>query len=182
VGSSDIALKGTRAGATWQDRPMRRALLVLLSLVALVGAGCGDGDGGSDGATSKQDYGRELSRATAGLQQAFEELRKSTSEATTVKASGERLAAGATALEKAADNFEGIEPPKASTAAHRKLVEGLNDLATVFRRGADAAKRNDAKGLQEALAGLTTSKGVREITEAQRELERQGVKVTTTAG
>lgn len=163
---------------------MRHRLVLLLSLVALVAAGCGGDDGGSGagGQTSKQEYGRELSRATGALQQAFEELTKTTGSATSLKDSGQRLQRGARALDEAADDFGDIEPPKASTGAHDKLVAGLHDLADTFRKGADAARRNDAKGLQQALQGLTTSKGVREITEAQRELERQGVKVTTTAG
>jgi hypothetical protein len=156
---------------------MRRALLLLLSLVALVAAGCGDSGGGS----GKQDYERELTRATGSLQQAFDGLRKSTSEATTPKASGERLAAGAKALDRAAGDFADIEPPEDATAAHRKLVAGLRDLAATFRKGADAAKRNDEAGVQRALEGLASSKGVREITQAQDELERQGISVTTTA-
>ena len=162
---------------------MRHRLVVLLSLVALVAAGCGgdDGGGGSE-PTSKQEYGRELSQATGALQQAFEELSKTTGSTASLRDSGHRLERGAAALDQAADAFGDIEPPKDATGAHRKLVSGLHDLAATFRQGADAAKRNDAKGLTEALQGLTTSKGVQEITEAQSELERQGVKVTTTAG
>src|SRR3954463_11729818 len=72
VGSRAIAQKGTRragrsaapCGArrlpseSGRIAGMRRPLLVLLMLVALVGAGCGGDDGGGGGqATSKEDYG-----------------------------------------------------------------------------------------------------------------------------
>jgi hypothetical protein len=165
---------------------MRHPLVLLLMLIALVAAGCGGDDGGSGSgegqAVSKQEYGKQLAAAGQTLQKTFSDISDQTSGNASSKEVGARLEEGAKALDGAVVKFEAITPPVAVKAAHAKLVEGLGELADVFRKGAAAARKNDTASLTEALKGLASSDGVKKITEAQNELKKQGVTPTTTSG
>jgi hypothetical protein len=164
---------------------MRRPLVLLVLLLALVVAGCGGGGdkGGSDGGggqVSKQEYGKQLAAAGETLQKTFADISDQTSGETSAKQVGQRLADGAKALDQTVAKFKAITPPAAVKAAHDKLVAGLGELADIFRKGATAATKNDTASLTKALQGLSSSDGVRKITEAQQELKKAGVTVTTT--
>jgi hypothetical protein len=165
---------------------MRHPLVLLLTLIALVAAGCGGDDGGSgsgDGqAVSKQEYGKQLAAAGQTLQKTFSDISDQTSGNASSKEVGARLEEGAKALDGAVVKFKAITPPATVKAAHAKLVEGLGELADVFRKGAEAARENDTASLTEALKGLASSDGVKKITEAQNELKKQGVTPTTASG
>jgi uncharacterized protein YukE len=156
---------------------MRRSLIVLSVLTALIAAGCG---GGGDQATSKDDYGKQLAQAGQTLQKTFADISDQTGAGTSAKQIGDRLDKGASALDDAATKFNDIKPPSDAQSAHQKLVDGLKELAGVFRQGADAARKNDTASLTKSLQGLSTSDGVKKITEAQQELKNKGIQVTTT--
>ncbi|HMJ35721.1 MAG TPA: hypothetical protein VK501_17575 [Baekduia sp.] len=156
---------------------MRRSLIVLSVLLALIAAGCG-GSGGA--ATSKDDYGKQLAQAGQTLQKTFADISDQTGSGTSAKQIGDRLDRGAAALDDAAKKFDAIEPPSDAKSAHQKLVDGLKELAGVFRQGAAAARKNDTASLTKSLQGLSTSAGVKKITEAQQELKDKGIQVTTT--
>jgi hypothetical protein len=156
---------------------MRRSLIVLSILLALIAAGCG---GGGGAATSKDDYGKQLAQAGQTLQKTFADISDQTGSGTSAKQIGDRLDRGAAALDDAAKKFGAIEPPSDAKSAHQKLVDGLNELAGVFRQGAAAARKNDTASLTKSLQGLSTSAGVKKITEAQQELKDKGIQVTTT--
>ena len=155
-----------------------RPIALLLLVIALVAAGCG-GDSESDSKSSKQDYGNALAQAGQTLQKTFADIADQQGASTSSAEIGQRLERGATALDDAATKFGKITPPKDAASAHKKLVEGLQELADVFRKGGDAARKNDTKTLSTALQGLTNSDGVKKITEAQEELKKLGVTVTT---
>jgi acyl-CoA reductase-like NAD-dependent aldehyde dehydrogenase len=159
---------------------MRRPLIVLAALLALVVAGCGGGDG--DASSSKEDYSKELAQAGQTLQKSFAGISDETGANTSAKQIGDRLDKGATALDAAARKFGAITPPDAAKAAHQKLVEGIKELAGIFRRGAAAARKNDTASLTKALQGLSTSDGVKKITEAQQELKANGITVASSGG
>jgi hypothetical protein len=155
-----------------------RRLVPFALVLALVAAGCG----GSDGGTSKEDYAKSLGQAGQTLQKTFSDILAQTGSGTSTKETGDRLDRGAKALDDAAKRFDDIEPPSDAEAAHAKLVDGLHELAGVFRKGADAARKNDTKALTQTLQGLATSEGVKKITEAQKDLEAKGITVSTTGG
>jgi len=158
---------------------MRRPFVLLATLLALLlVAGCGGG-GGDEKSSSKSDYGKELAAAGQTLQKTFADIGDATGASTSSKQIGDRLDKGATALDDAATKFGAIEPPDEAKSAHQKLVDGLKELADVFRKGADAARKNDTATLTKALQGLATSDGVKKITEAQKELKDAGITVTT---
>jgi hypothetical protein len=155
-----------------------RRLVAFALVLALALVGCG----GDDGGTSKQDYAKSLGETGQTLQQTFSDILAQTGSGSSNKQTGDRLERGAKALDDAADRFDKIDPPSDAKSAHAKLVEGLHDLADVFRKGAESARKNDTKSLTSTLQGLATSEGVKKITEAQKELEAKGITVTTTAG
>jgi uncharacterized protein YukE len=156
---------------------MRRLLIVLTVLIALVAAGCG---GGGDKHASKDDYGEQLAQAGQTLQKTFADISDQTGSGTSAKEIATRLDRGAAALDQAAKRFADIQPPSDVKSAHQKLVDGLEELAGVFRQGATAARKNDTANLTKSLQGLSTSDGVKKITEAQQELKAKGIQVTST--
>jgi uncharacterized phage infection (PIP) family protein YhgE len=158
---------------------MRRALVLLTLIVALVASGCG-GDSNSK-ATTKDEYGQQLAQAGQTLQKTFADIADQTGSSTSSAQIADRLDKGATALDDAAKKFAEITPPSEVKGAHQKFVDGFKELAGVFRKGADAARKNDTTTLTKALQGLTTSDGVKKITEAQKELETKGITVPTTS-
>jgi predicted small secreted protein len=160
---------------------MRRVLILLVALLALIVAGCGGGSDSGSG-TSKEQYGKEIQQAGQTLQKTFADISDQTGSATSSKQIGDRLDKGATALDDAAKKFGDITPPEEAKAAHQKLVDGLSELADVFRKGADAARKNDTASLTKELQGLTTSDGVKKITEAQQELKAAGINVGGSSG
>ena len=156
---------------------MRRAIVLLVTVLVVVLAGCGGDD--SSKTSSKDEYGQQLAQAGATLQKTFADLGDATGSSTSSKQIGDRLEKGAIALDGSAKKFGAITPPSEVKAAHQKLVDGLEELADVFRKGAAAARKNDSATLTKALQGLATSDGVKKITEAQKELTAQGITVTT---
>ncbi|MDX6687186.1 MAG: hypothetical protein QOF26_2529 [Baekduia sp.] len=159
---------------------MRRALTILTVVTALVAAGCGGGgDGNGNGkALSKAEYGKRMAATGQTLQKAFADIGDQTGAKSTPKQVGDRLDRGATAVDTAVKQYSALTAPAAAKPAHAKLVAGLHELATELRKSATAARKNDAKGLNAGLQGLTTGDGIKKITEAQKELTAQGIKVT----
>jgi hypothetical protein len=156
---------------------MRRPLIVLPLVLALIAAGCGGGGGGG---TSKDQYGQQLARAGESLQKTFADISDQSGAGTSPTQIAARLDRGGAALDDAAKKFAAIHPPSSAKGAHQKLVDGLHELAGVFRDGATAARKNDTATVTKALQGLSTSDGLKKITEAQQELKAAGIQVTTT--
>jgi hypothetical protein len=154
---------------------MRRALVVVLMLAVVV-AGCGGANTGGK-MSPKQAYARQLADAGKPLQDAFADADQTNAKISTAQIIG-HLEQQATAVESAIKKFRAITPPAGLESTHRKILEGLQQLADSFRKGAEAARRHDTKSLATALRKLPTSDGVKKLTEAQGELKAQGVTVT----
>jgi hypothetical protein len=156
---------------------MRRALVVVVAVLAVVAfAGCGD-DGDSK-ASAKQVYARQLGEAGKPLQEAFSDADQAGANVSSAQIIG-HLDEQAATVEDTVKKMEAITPPAGLAATHRKLVDGLQQLADSFRKGAEAARRKDTKSLTTALRTLPNSTGVKKLTEASAELKKQGVTVTT---
>jgi hypothetical protein len=160
---------------------MRRALVVGLVavLAGVLVAGCGGGDGGEK-ASAKQVYARQLAAASEPLQKAFSDSDQAGANVSSAQIIS-HLDDEAAVVEDAVKKIRAIDPPAAVASTHRKLVEGLRELAASFREGAKAARRKDTKSLATALRELPRSEGVKKLTQAQAELKAQGVTVTTKA-
>lgn len=160
---------------------MPRAFVLLLTLVALIVAGCGGGDdgdsgSGSDGqATTKAQYTQQVRSAGAALQKSFADISDQTAADTTSANVAKALDTGVATLDQTVKQFKAITPPKNAAAAHQKFVEGFEDLTGAFREAADAARKNDTAALNKALQGLAAGEGVKKITEAQKELKALGI-------
>jgi hypothetical protein len=166
---------------------MRRAFVLLFTLVALVViAGCGgsdgdDGGGGGDsgGSSSKTEYREQVKQAGQSLQKTFADISDQTGANTTPANVGAALDKGVAALDQIVAKFKKISPPKGAEAAHTKLTDGFAELADAFRESATAARDNDTKSLNTALQGLAGGDGVKKITEAQKELKALGITFTS---
>jgi hypothetical protein len=157
---------------------MRRALVVVVAVLAVVFiAGCGGDDGGGK-ASAKQVYAQQLADAGKPLQETFSDADQAGGNVSSAQIIG-HLDEQATTVEDTVKKMEAITPPAGLESTHRKLVAGLRQLAGSFRKGAEAARRKDTKSLATALRTLPTSTGVKKLTEASAELKQQGVTVTT---
>ncbi|MET0601523.1 MAG: hypothetical protein ABW167_05990 [Baekduia sp.] len=157
---------------------MHRALVGLLAVLAVVVfAGCGGDDGGGK-ASAKQVYAKQLADAGKPLQEAFADADQSGANVSSAQIIG-HLGEQAVTVQDTVKKMQEIKPPAGLEATHRKLIDGLQQLAGSFRKGAEAARRKDTKSLAAALRTLPTSTGVKKLTEASAELKQQGVTVTT---
>jgi len=162
---------------------MRRALPLLVLVLALVAAGCGGGDDDgskttsttSSSSSSKQAYAAQLQQASATLQKTFGDISDQTGSNTSSKQIGDRLQKGAVAVDQSADKFAKITPPPAAQAAHQKLVTGLHEIAAELRKAATAARANDSKALATALKALLQGDGAKQLTAATAELKALGL-------
>ena len=157
---------------------MRRALVVVVAVLAVVAfAGCGGDDGGGK-ASPKQAYAQQLADAGKPLQEAFSDADQAGANVSSAQIIG-HLDEQAATVEDTVKKMKAITPPAELAATHRKLVDGLQQLADSFRKGAAAARRKDTKSLTTALRTLPNSTGVKKLTEASAELKAKGVTVTT---
>jgi hypothetical protein len=157
---------------------MHRALVGLLAVLAVVVfAGCGGDDGGGK-ASAKQVYAQQLADAGKPLQEAFADADQAGANVSSAQIIG-HLGEQAVTVQDTVKKMQAIKPPAGLEATHRKLIDGLQQLAGSFRKGAEAARRKDTKSLAAALRTLPTSTGVKKLTEASAELKKQGVTVTT---
>jgi hypothetical protein len=157
---------------------MRRVLVGLSAVLAVVViAGCG-GDDTDSKASAKQVYAQQLADAGKPLQEAFSDADQAGANVSSAQIIG-HLDEQAATVEGTVKKMEAIKPPAGLASTHRKLVSGLQQLADSFRKGAEAARRKDTKSLTTALQALPKSTGVKTLTEASAELKKQGVTVTT---
>jgi hypothetical protein len=154
---------------------LRRLIVALAALaLALAGAGCG---GGGDGGADKDAYVKEFNKADVALERTLTGIGDDIRKRTSGREVGDKLDEGARALDRAASSFGAIDAPSDADAAHRKIVDGLHRLATLFRDSAGAARADDVARLTRTLRGLESSPGAREIRAAQEELKAKGYAV-----
>jgi hypothetical protein len=144
-------------------------LAPVATAVALVVSGCGGG-------TAKNDYVDSINKAQATLNTQLSSLGSGLSAGDTA-AAATQLDKGGKAIDAAADNFNGIQPPDDAAGAHKKIVDGLHKLAATFREAADAARSKDLDKLSKTLTDIQTSAGAKELQAAQEELVANGYKV-----
>jgi hypothetical protein len=142
-----------------------RSFVLLAVTAALALAGCGTGE--------KNDYVQSVNEATTEMTKALSSVGNV---GTDPAAMATTLQKGSDAIEKAATDFEAIDPPDNAKHAHTLMVDGLHSLATTFEEAATAAKAKDTQKVVEALGSIQTSEGAKKIQQAQTELQKNGYK------
>jgi hypothetical protein len=150
---------------------MRRTLLLLTTLPALVAAGCGGSD---EPATDAKAYQRDLDATATTLSKTFDKVGAGLSSGSSLTSLAGALDQGATVLHKAADDFDAITPPKQAQAGHDQLVEGLDELATSFADGAKVTRSADPEKITAAMRAVQSSPGTKKVGAAEKKLEAAG--------
>jgi hypothetical protein len=150
------------------------ATLAALAL-ALVAAGCGSGGGGGD-ELSKAQYEQHLQADSQAITKAFTPLRKPPR---TLAQLASQLKVGEAKLHEAADDLDGVKPPKNVQADNAALAKGLRTLADELELLRTAAVKNDANLVQKALAGLEKSHALLDARKATDDMKKKGYKLGT---
>jgi soluble cytochrome b562 len=143
---------------------MKRSLLLALSTISLLLAGCG-----GDGRLSKAEYEETVRSAYGAVQQAFRE--------TNVDSANElaaRVEAAQDQLREAASKLEDVEPPKEVEAENREIAEGMRAYAEDLDRLRNAAERGDVRTIEDINARITQNESVGQIAEAAEEMKFKG--------
>src|SRR4051812_31765165 len=142
-----------------------RTFMVLAVTAALALAGCGTAE--------KNDYVSSVNQATTEMTKALSSVGNVGSDPAQMAVT---LQKGSDAIEKAATDFEAIDPPDNAKHAHGLMVDGLHSLATTFKDAADAAKAKDTDKIVAALGNIQSRDGAKKIKQAQTELKKNGYK------
>ena len=132
-----------------------RCIAVLLAVLAIAAAGCGDDDeasrdggssaGAATGSTdaarlSKEQYEEQVSAILKETEQS--------NEAAGTRGSREQLAAGERTIARAGDRLRALRPPAEVEAAHRDFTAGIAASAAQLARVHDAIRRGDEEEAQ----------------------------------
>jgi len=140
------------------------ALLAVTAVLAL--AGCGNAE--------QNDYVSDVNQATTTMTKALNSIGQvNPSDPSSVE---KTLNSGSQTMEKAAKDFEAIDPPDNAKHAHEQMVAGLHSLATTFKDAAAAAKAKDTQKMLELLGNIGSGDGAKKIQAAQQELQKNGYK------
>jgi len=147
------------------------ATLAALSL-ALVAAGCGSGGGSGGGELSKAQYEQHLQADSQAITKAFTPLRKPPQ---TLAQLASQLKVGA------ADDLDGVKPPKNVQADNAALVKGFREFADELELYRKAAVKKNPKLVQQAVAGLQKSHALVDARNATDDLKKKGYKLASGA-
>jgi hypothetical protein len=153
------------------------ATLAALSL-ALVAAGCGSGSGSGGGELSKAQYEQHLQADSQAITKAFTPLRKPPQ---TLAQLASQLKVGEDKLRGAADDLDGVKPPKNVQADNAALVKGFREFADELELYRKAAVKKNPKLVQQAVAGLQKSHALVDARNATDDLKKKGYKLASGA-
>src|SRR3954452_6555327 len=170
VGSRGMRQEGY--AALWNlagSAAMARTMTALVAALALLVSGCGGDD--------KDAYVKQFNSVLASLQHTLDGLGADVSTRNDNAQIARTLDRSAAAVDRAAAQFAGIDTPDDAKSAHEDLIAGMKQLATLFRTGAQEARRDDVASLVSTLRGLNTSPAAAKIERARRELKSKGYQV-----
>jgi hypothetical protein len=152
-------------------------LVATLAALALGAAACGGG-----GQLSHDEYQQHINQITA----TFKAQQQQTSAAFGSINSPSDLDkivapmnAAADAIDKVANDLDGITPPDDAKDANQKLVTGFRGIADTFRELAKAAQQHDVAKLQQVGQQLQSSTAATDLQQAKTELTKAGYTVNT---
>ena len=160
-----------------QPLGMRHRGVATLAAVGLAFAvvGCGSGGGGGGGGTlSKAQYEQHLGADSQAITKAFQPLSTPPSSLSLLAS---ELKVGQDKLRSAADDLNGVTPPKDVAKDNQSLVQGLQKLADELESLRSAAAKKDPKLVQKALADLKTSHALVDARNATDDMKKKGYKL-----
>ena len=160
-----------------QPLGMRHRGVATLAAVGLAFAvaGCGSGGGGGGGGTlSKAQYEQHLGADSQAITKAFQPLSTPPSSLSVLAS---ELKVGQDKLRSAADDLNGVTPPKDVAKDNQSLVQGLQKLADELESLRSAAAKKDPKLVQKALADLKTSHALVDARNATNDMKKKGYKL-----
>jgi hypothetical protein len=149
-----------------------KRIAFLFVLVVTAAAGCG---GGGE-PLAKPDYQREVRQVGDTLGKAIRGLGTAGAN-TDLKAAAGEIEKLQGALRSAADDLDGLEPPREIEPAHEELVDGIRGFAGELDELRDASAAGDAARIRAFEAGFAKSEAVKKIRHASAELEKKGYKI-----
>jgi hypothetical protein len=150
-------------------RTRHRGLATLaVALLGLVLAGCGGGGGSR---LSKADYERHLQSDGREITNAFKPLAQPPS---SLDALSKQLDTGVSKLRDAAEDLDGVTPPKEAEEDNDKLTAGLRKLADELDSLRKAAEKKDPTLVQKTLDGLRHSHALIDARAATEDLKKKG--------
>jgi hypothetical protein len=168
----DLSLAGAR----------HRGFATLAGLVlplALLAAGCGGGGGGGGSRLSKTQYEARVQKDAADVRDAFTPLSKAPS---SLKELANEIKTGQNKLRGAANDLDGISPPKDVAHDNDVLVAGLRKLATLLEPLRKGAADGDPAAVQKAASDLQKSNALKEAQDATEDMKKKGYKIGTLGG
>jgi hypothetical protein len=155
-------------------RARHRGLATLAGvLLALVVAGCGSSSGGQ---LSKAEYQKHLRTDGDEITKAFKPL---TQQPSSLDQLASELGTGVSKLRSAADDLDGLKPPKNVAKDNAKLAGGLRELARELDSLKNAAQKKDPQLVGKTLNDLRKSHGLIDARQATDDLRKKGYTLGT---
>jgi DNA-binding transcriptional regulator GbsR (MarR family) len=122
---------------------------------------------------SKSDYEQKLRDEYASVQQAFQATAASFGQTDLSEKIGDAQAQ----LRDAAENLDGVQPPKEVEQENEEIVEGLREYAEDLEKLRHAAERNDLKTITAFTDQIADNEAIHQIAEAAEEMKHKGYDV-----
>jgi len=142
---------------------------------ALVLCGCGGGTGGG-GAVSKSAYEHRIQQDGQEIKNVFTPLSRPPSSLAQLASA---IKTGQDKLREAANDLDGVTPPKNIAHDNDLLVAGLRKLADQLGPLQKGAAKGDAKLVQKAVGDLQASTALKDAQKATTDMEKKGYKIGT---
>ncbi|WP_205695958.1 hypothetical protein [Conexibacter sp. SYSU D00693] len=149
---------------------MSRALALAATVLALVAAGCG---GGAD----KDEYTSGFNRVDDRLQRTMQSISTDLSASTDTTLIARRLDTGAAALDQAAEDLDELDVPDDIAKQHDDIVDGVGDIADVFRKAAGEARQKDTRRLVRTIQGVESSEAAKKVDAAEKAIRGKGYEI-----
>jgi hypothetical protein len=150
----------------------RGVATLAVAALALVAAGCGGGGGGER--LSKSQYEKRIQNDGQELTTAFKPLN---TPPTSLKQLAAELKVGQDKLREAANDLDGLTPPKEVEADNTALVKGLRTLANELEGLRSAAAKGNPALVQQALGKLQRSHALVDARRATDDMKKKGYKL-----
>jgi hypothetical protein len=153
-----------------RGRGVKVAALLAGALVLLGATGCG-----GSSRLSKSAYEKKVRADGRDIKSAFQVL--SSNKLSSLDQMAHQIGKGQDELRKAADDLNGVKPPKDVESDNKKLVKGLRGLADDLEGLKKGAAEGNPKKVQQAAAKLQSSSALKEAQAATSDMKKKGYKI-----